>query len=97
MPPGHTGNRIATSYIIDRLEFAASTFMESKLPATHASVGYLVEFEHLTWPSIGSRLQVQAMVGKVDQRKAMFYVFIMDESGSVIGSGIHGRAMIKTS
>jgi predicted thioesterase len=96
MPPGHAGDKIATSYIIDRLEYAASTFMESKMSGNHSSVGYLVQFEHKEWPVVGSRLKVQATVEKVDARKAMFNVVITnDKSGAVIGSGIHGRAMIK--
>jgi predicted thioesterase len=96
MPPGHTDLLAASSYIIDRLEHVASTFMERNLTDKHASVGYHVEFEHEKWPFVGDSVEIEAKVVKVDDRKATFDVKISDAAtGEVIGTGKHGRALIR--
>jgi predicted thioesterase len=52
LAPYPVGKVLSTAYIIDGLEFTASTFLESKLPDKHASVGFFVQFKHKTWPVI---------------------------------------------
>ena len=93
--PGHSGELIPTSLIIDRLEHAASVFMESKLSGNHASVGWFVDFEHKKWPQLESKIEVDAEVVKVDARKCTFNVVVKGEDGGVIGTGTHSRATIK--
>jgi predicted thioesterase len=96
MPPGHKGLLAATSYIIDRLEYMASTFMERNLTDKHASVGYFVEFEHKRWAMVGDKVKIEAQVTKVDDRKATFDIVITDNAtGDLIGTGVHGRALIR--
>lgn len=94
-PPGFSGDLIPTSLIVDRLEAASSRFLESNLTGNHTSVGYFVDFEHKKWPKIGSSVIVDAKVTKVDARKATFDIKVKDELGELIGSGTHGRAIIK--
>ena len=93
--PGYKGELVPTSLIIDRLELAASSFMESKLYGKHASVGWFVEFEHEKWPRLETKIQVEAEVVKVDDRKCSFTVTVKGEDDDVIGRGTHSRATIK--
>ena len=93
--PGFSGELIPTSLIVDRLEHAASVFMESKLTGKHASVGWFVDFEHKKWPQLESTIVVDAEVVKVDARKCTFNIVVKDDHGDVIGTGTHSRATIK--
>jgi predicted thioesterase len=96
MPSSHTGNLIATSYLIDRCEATSSSFLESKLYGNHSSVGFLVQFTHSSWPLVDDRLRFEARVVKVDSRRATFEILVSnDVTNEVIGIGVNGRAVIK--
>jgi predicted thioesterase len=96
LPPYPNETLIPTSFIIDKLEYTASSFLESGLPKKHTSVGFFVEFSHAAWPRVNDRLKIDAKVVSVDARRATFDIVIRDEAtGALIGEGKHGRAVIR--
>lgn len=94
--PGFTGLRIPTSVFVDCMEHVTSKFMEKDMVDGHATVGYVVDFEHNLWPEIGTKIDISTEVVKVDDKKAAFAFTVMgSDDGAVIGCGTHLRALIK--
>ena len=59
-----------------------------------SSVGVSMSIQHLAATSLGRTVQATATITEIKKRSIQFTVTAKDSTGSVIGKGTHGRAVV---
>ncbi len=85
----------STPSMIQLMELASHSAVESRLPPAHTTVGYEVCVRHLAPASRGEALVVTARLEEVTGNRLHFAVECTKEDGDVlVGTGTHKRAII---
>lgn len=85
---------LATPRLIALMELAARRAVDGTLPPEMTTVGTEVAIEHLAPSAIGTTLHVRATLSGRAGSRLTFEVVAVDAVGSVLGQGIHRRAIV---
>ncbi len=83
----------STPHMIAIMEKAAMHAVLEHLPENYATVGTLVNIEHLSASTMGMNITAEATLSKIEGRILTFDVLAKDDVG-IIGKGTHCRAII---
>ena len=82
-----------TPMMIQHMEMAAGSAIQSFLPAGYVSVGMMVNIRHLAATPIGRTVRAIARVAKVEAKSVLFEVEAWDGDRK-IGDGTHRRGIV---
>jgi fluoroacetyl-CoA thioesterase len=84
---------LATPVMINLIEAAALTAVESLLPPGYQSLGTLLHVRHIAATPVGMRVRASVEVERVEGRTIFFKVQVHDER-ELIGEGTHERVVV---
>lgn len=84
----------ATPCMIALIERTAVLCLAPYIGEGQASVGTLVNIQHLSATPIGCAVTCEAELTEIDRRRLTFTVEVTDSSGAVIGKGTHERFIV---
>ena len=83
----------ATPCMILHMEEAAANIVHPALPEEMSSVGTSVNIEHVAATPVGAKVEITAVLRRIDGRRLYFEVEASDDAG-VIGKGTHERVIV---
>lgn len=86
---------LATPALVAWMEAVAQEIVDDVLPTDWQSVGNYIELRHSAMVPVGSTVEIQAVLSRVDEKELIFAVSAFDESG-IISEGIHKRTFSRT-
>jgi len=85
---------LATPRLVALCEEACCSALAGALPAGHTSVGVRVQFDHLAPVRVGSSVDAEATLEKVEGRRLTFTVSATDAAG-LVGAGRMTRVVVE--
>ena len=86
---------LATPALVAWMEAVAQEIVDDVLPTDWQSVGNYIELRHSAMVPVGSTVEIQAVLSRVDEKELIFAVSAFDESG-IISEGIHKSTFSRT-
>ena len=83
----------ATPAMVALMEKAASSAVQSAIPATESTVGISLNIKHIAATPLGQTVTAKATLIAIDGKKLTFEVVATDEQ-KTIGTGTHERFII---
>ena len=81
---------LATPALVAWMEAVAQEIVDDVLPTDWQSVGNYIELRHSAMVPVGSTVEIQAVLSRVDEKELIFAVSAFDESG-IISEGRNRR------
>jgi predicted thioesterase len=85
---------LATPRVVALVEEASVAALEGHLPAGHTTVGMRVQLDHLQPTAVGSTVEAEAVLDKVEGRRLTFKVSVCDGRG-LVAAGMVTRALVE--
>lgn len=86
---------LATPALVMLMEAVSQKIIDNVVPDSWQSVGSYIELRHDVMTPCGAKVEIQAVLSRIDGRELMFMVSAWDESG-MISRGIHKRILSRT-